>query len=410
MSSVPAAARVQGLPAYFIVFVASMVAIGPFAIDTYLPAMPAMAVDLGVEIVGVNATLSSYLLGFAFGQLFGGPVSDQIGRRKIGITGLVIFCGSSLLIAVSSSISTLIALRAVQAIGGGFATVICMAMVRDAYEPLEAAKRFPVVMLVMLGAPLIAPAIGVALMSLGWESIFVFLALYAVVLLFAFLPVPETATMATGKLELGRILPQYIEVLTTKVTGRHIPLRYIFTQGLLMSGMFVFITNASFIYLQYFGVKETWFVFYFGINILVMMLFTFATSRLIHRVAPYRLWRGGRWLQLAAILLLALGVALFDMPLWAFAALLAVAVGAGGMINPSVSGLYLAYFDRLSGSAVSLMNTAVFLFGSVLGMVTGLFFDGTLIPIVVTMAVAATLGNLIALSIPAPAGFGTEEA
>ena len=72
-------------------------------------------------------------------------------------------------------------------------------------------------------------------------------------------------------------------------------------------------------------------------------------------------------------------------------ALLAIAVGAGGMINPSVSGLYLAYFDRLSGSAVSLMNTAVFLFGSVLGVVSGLFYDGSLRPIIYTMAIAAII-------------------
>jgi DHA1 family bicyclomycin/chloramphenicol resistance-like MFS transporter len=402
-------ARVSGLPSYFIVFVASMVAIGPFAIDTYLPAMPTMAASLGVEIVSINVTLSSYLFGFAFGQLFGGPISDQIGRRRIGIVGLVVFCAASLLISAATSISAVIALRVLQAVGGGFATVICMAMVRDAYEPLEAAKRFPVVMLVMLGAPLVAPAIGVALLSFGWESIFVFLALYAAVVLVAFVPVPETATMASGKLQLGRILPQYIEVITRRVDGRHVPLRYIFTQGSMMSGTFVFITNASFIYLQHFGVAQQHFVFYFGINILVMMVFTLTTSRLIHRVAPYQLWRFGRVLQFSAIGLLAASVSVIEIPLWAFATLLAVSIGAGGMINPSVTGLYLAYFDRLSGSAVSLMNVAVFLFGSVLGVVTSLFFDGTLKPIVYTMAAAVTVGNLIALYIPAPARLDPNE-
>lgn len=401
-------ARVPGLPRYFIVFVASMVAIGPFAIDTYLPAMPTMAASLNVEIVSINATLSAYLFGFAFGQLFGGPISDQIGRRRVGILGLVVFCAASFFISAASSISALITLRVFQALGGGFATVICMAMVRDAYEPVEAAKRFPIVMLVMLGAPLVAPAIGVALLSFGWQSIFVFLALYAVVVLVAFMPVPETATMASGKLQLGRILPQYIEVLTRRVNGRHIPLRYIFTQGLLMSGVFVFITNASFIYLQYFDIEEKWFVLYFGINILTMMFFTLVTSRLIYKVAPYRIWRAGRLLQFIAIVLLAASVSLVELPLWAFATLLAIAIGAGGMINPSVTGLYLAHFDRLSGSAVSLMNVAVFLFGSLLGVVSGLFYDGSLKPIVYTMALAATLGNLVALYIPEPTGFGLE--
>ena len=101
-----------------------------------------------------------------------------------------------------------------------------------------------------------------------------------------------------------------------------------------------------------------------------------------------------------------MGISLFDLPLWAFATLLGITIGAGGMINPSVSGLYLAHFDRLSGSAVSLMNVAVFLFGSLLGTATGLFFDGTLKPVIYTMAAGVVVANLIALSIPAPEGFG----
>lgn len=401
-SEVTSGARIPGLPGYFIVFVASMVAIGPFAIDTYLPAMPSMAASLGVEIVSVNATLSTYLFGFAFGQMFGGPISDQIGRRRIGLVGLVIFSAASVLIAMTDSIQVLLVLRAVQAVGGGFATVICMAMVRDAYEPMEAAKRFPVVMLVMLGAPLAAPAIGAALLSVGWQSIFIFLALYALAVLVAFLPVPETASLRSGRLDLGRILPQYAEVITRRVDGRLVPARYILTQGLLMSGTFVFITNSSFIYLEYFGIAEEWFVVYFGVNILMMMVFTLITTRLIHRVAPDRLWRAARGLQFLAVVMLALGLWWFDLNIWTLTGLLSIVIGANGMINPSASGLYLSYFDRLSGSAVSLMNVAVFLFGSALGVVTGLFFDGTLKPIVFTMAVAITVGNLNALGIPPP--------
>jgi len=402
---VPDSARIRGLPGYFLFFVSAMVAIGPFAIDTYLPAMPSMAIGFDTDIVVINGTMSVYLLGFALGQLFGGPISDQIGRRWIGISGLIVFSIASLLIAAADTIWEVMLGRTLQALGGGFATVICMAMVRDAFDPVEAAKRFPTVMLVMLGAPLVAPGIGAILLSFGWQSIFIFLALYGVVVLIAFLPVPETAVHASGKLALGRILPQYIAVVTTKVGGRHIPLRYIFTQGLLMSGTFVFITNSSFIYQEYFGVSAGNFVFFFGVNILVMILFTLTTSRLIHRVGPYRLWRSARWIQLSALLALLMVVSFSRPHLWTFTPLLAVAIGAGGMTNPSVSGLYLAYFDRLSGSAVSIMNVTVFLFGALLGAASGLFYDGTLRPVVYTMVVAACIANAIALTIPAPKSF-----
>lgn len=394
--------RVAGLPSYFIVFVAAMVAIGPFAIDTYLPAMPSMASALGVDIVAINATLSTYLLGFAAGQLLGGPISDQIGRRKVGLFGLIIFSLTSLAIAWADNIVQVLWLRALQALGGGFATVICMAMVRDAYEPQEATKRFPMVMLVMLSAPLFAPAIGSALLGLGWESIFVFLTLYSVLIALLFIPVPETAADAPGKLSWSNILPQYASVIARQVDGRLIPLRYVFTQGMLFSSTFIFITNSPFIYLEYFGAEEHLFALYFGANILMMMLFTGITTRLIHRYSPYQLFRCGRAIQFVAIVSLTVAVTFFDLSLWVFTAMLAFVIGPSGMNNPTVQGLYLFHFDRLSGSATSLMSVSVFLFGSLLGLASGLIYDGTLRPIVYTMLAALIVANLIAMSIPKP--------
>ncbi|MFK7916344.1 MAG: multidrug effflux MFS transporter [Pseudomonadales bacterium] len=392
-----------GLPGHFLLFVAAMVAIAPLAIDTYLPAMPAMAVALGTDLVMVNATLSTYLLGYALGQLLGGPISDQIGRRPVGLSGLVVFAISSLAIALTDSIDGVLILRAIQALGGGFATVICMAMVRDAYEPLEAARRFPTVMLVMLSAPLFAPVIGSLLLELGlgWHSIFLFLAIYACVIFAAFLPVPETATDAPRKLALGSILPQYWSVISRRVDGKLVPLRYVFTQGLLFSGTFVFITNAPFIYLEYYQVDERWFSLYFGANIIVMMAFTTLTTRLIKRHSPDRLFLVARCIQITALILLCAQVTLTEQPtLWLFTANLAFVIGPTGMSNPSVSGLYLAHFNQLSGSAVSLMNVTVFLFGSLLGIATGLIYDGTLRPIVFTMLAGVVCANLIALTIP----------
>ena len=159
------AAKPAHPPRYFLFFVATIVALAPFAIDTYLPALPTMAAALGVDIVQMNLTMSTYMAGFAIGQLIGGPVSDQIGRRRIGVAGLLLFIATSLLIANAESALEIQVLRAVQAFGGGFASVICMAMVRDSYSAAEAAKRFPTVMLVMLSAPLLAPVIGAFLLD-----------------------------------------------------------------------------------------------------------------------------------------------------------------------------------------------------------------------------------------------------
>ena len=392
-------------PGYFLVFVASMVALASFAIDTYLPALPTMAAAFGVDIVHMNVTVSTYLVGFAVGQLMGGPVSDQIGRRKIGMAGLFLFIATSLLIAYAQTAQQVQVLRAVQGLGGGFASVICMAMIRDSYPAAEAARRFPAVMLVMLSAPLIAPAIGALLLDLGWPTIFLFLAAYALLLVVFFNPVGETLAEPGGSIRPGNILPQYFEVLVWRTGGKLIPLRYIFTQGLTTSVMMIFITNSAFVYLDYFAVGEKQFALYFGANVVAMMAFTLATTRLIHRVTPFKLFRFGRRLQLLVVLTLAAAVVFGEPTLWSFTPLLALGVGCAGMIGPSVSGLYLAPFGHLSGSANSLITTSSFLFGSALGVLSGLFYDGSLNPIVITMAGAVLVANIIASTIPEPKGF-----
>lgn len=389
-------------PAFFIVFVAALVAIGPFSIDTYLPALPAMAIALQTDIVQVNNTLSIYLFGYAIGQLIGGPLSDQVGRKVIGLLGLVIFTASSILIAAATSITEVLALRGIQALGGGFSTVICMAMVRDAYPPQEAMKQFPKVMMVMLAAPLLAPGIGAALLSLGWASIFFFLAIYGVVMSIWLVRMPETAHQRSGTLAFGAILPQYIDVLTFRVQDKFIPLRYIFSQGLMGSILLVFITNSSFIYLEYYDVGADAFVFYFAANVIGMMIGNLITARLIHKISAFSLYRVARGVQFTAVVCMTFVVNFTDAPLLLFTPLLAIAVGSSGVISPSVQGLYLANFGKLSGSATSLMNTSMFLFGSLMGLISGLFFDGSLAPMVYTMLLGLTLGNLIAFSIPAP--------
>ena len=382
-----------------------MAALAPFAIDTYLPALPSMAAGLGTDIVALNLTVSTYMAGFAAGQLLGGPISDQIGRRKVGLTGLVVFAGASLLIANADSAALVQALRLVQALGGGGAGVICMAMIRDLYSPEEAAKRFPLVMLVMLSAPLVAPAVGAFLLDFGWPAIFLFLGGYACILAAAFSPLPETLRTSPTSIRIKRVAPQYLAVLRRRTAGKLIPLRYILTQGFSASVTMIFITNSAFIYLQHFQVGEKRFALYFGVNVVAMMATSLATARLIRHTPPFKLFRLGRRLQFLLMLSLTAVVLLGDPGLWLFTPLLALTIGCNGLTGPCASGLFLAHFERLAGSATALLNTSTFLFGAALGALSALFHDGTLNPIVLTMAASVLIANLIAETIDAPKGF-----
>lgn len=387
---------------YIVGFVAALIGIGPLSIDAYLPALPVMASDLGSDIVAANVTVSSFLVGYAIGQLFGGPISDQIGRMRVAIAGSILLSVTSVLIALADHMGTVQLLRAVQAIGGGFATVVAMAMIRDSFPPEEAAKRYPLVMLILLGAPLFAPAIGAALLPIGWESIFLFLAVYAICIVLLFPAIGETLPRPGGRVNLKAILPQYAAVLRTRINGRLVPLRFIFAQGLITSVMMIFITNSAFIYLEYFDVGAERFVLFFGANIVVMMAFSLTTSRIVGRVAPFSLFRTGRMIQLLALSALTLCVFLFEPETVWFTPMLALGIGTAGMIGPSVNALYLSLFDRLAGSASSLMATASFVFGGLLGALSSALHDGTLRPVMSTMLVAVVLANLIAASIPRP--------
>jgi len=379
-----------------------MVAIAPFAIDTYLPALPAMALALDSNIVQLNYTVSTYLIGFGFGQLLGGPVSDQLGRRPIGLTGLLVFTAGTIAIAFATSVEQIQWLRPLQALGGGFVASICMAMVRDSYSPTEAAKRFPLVMLVMLAAPLIAPVIGTLLLPLGWASIFWFLAGYALLILLVFWQLHETNTHRTGTLKLNHLVPQYLEVLNRRVDGVRVPLRYVLTQGFVGATLMVFLTNAAFIYLEYFDVGVDSFPIYFGSNVAAMMLFTLITARLVQRTTPYKLFRTGLFLQLAAVIVLATIVFAGDPSPLLFTPALALVIGSTGLINSTLSGLHLANFQKLAGSAGALMSMATFTFGAALGAFSGLIYNGTLVPIVSVMLGSVITANLIARTTPAP--------
>ena len=379
-----------------------MVAIAPFAIDTYLPALPTMAEALNTSTVQLNYTISTYLIGFGVGQLLGGPISDQLGRRPIGLLGLVVFIAGALAISFATSVEQIQWLRPVQAIGGGLVASICNAMVRDSYSPTEAAKRFPLVMLVMLAAPLIAPVVGTLLLPFGWMSIFWFLAVYALVIFVVFSNMDETNSHRTGVLKLAHLVPQYLEVLNRRVDGVRVPLRYVLIQGFVGSALMVFLTNAAFIYLDYFDVGVSSFPVYFGANVLTMMVFTLITARLVRQVPPYRVFRTGLFMQLAAVIALAAVVFFGDPHVIVFTPILALVIGSTGLINSTISGLHLANFKKLAGSAGALMSMATFSFGAALGALSSRFNDGTLIPIVSVMLFSVVAANLIARTTPAP--------
>ena len=395
------AAGVAAAPSYLIVFFGALAALGPLSVDAYLPAFPEIARDFGVSIVSVQNTLSAFLIGYALGQFFGGSFSDQIGRKRIGYIGLGAYICASLAIAFAGNVHQMLVLRFFQAIGGGFSTVICMASVRDVYPIEQLGRRFATVTMIVLCAPLVAPVIGTFLVPFGWHKIFLVKAAYAATLLCTYTAVvPETRPGHWRSLSVRSIFVQCFEVVTRRVEGRRIPIRYACAMGLASSCLMMFVTNASFIYQQYFGVSGFQFPMVFALSVLgFMSMNLFSMKRLgPHNAASF--FRRGLALQLCAVATLAAVVATHHDTLLTFVPFIVLMMSALGLVGPAGSSRYMSFFHKLAGSAASVYTTLMFSLGGVLGALTGFFFDGTLLPIVAVMLAASLLANTIALSLP----------
>ncbi len=380
---------------FFLVFLGGLIALAPLSIDAYMPALPDMAIYFGVEIAAVNLTLTTYLLGSALGQLFGGALSDHLGRRPVGLVGLLLFVIASLLITAATDIGQVWALRALQALGGGAASVVCMAQVRDVYPANLVPRKIANVMLVMLVAPMVAPTIGAVLMQLGWKSVFYFLAAYTgFYLLVYFFYLPETNAKGRRALTLSTLLGSYITVLRHRVRGKPVAQR-LTAFSACGAGIFLsYLTNAAFIYMQHFGLGEFEFAAAFAAGGLAIMAGNRVAAALMGRHPPLRILRWANTLHLVVVAAGVAGSWLLPHSLPAGMAVLFLIMGIGGAVAPSASGFYMSLFDENAGSAASLSTTLIFMVGALFGALAALLSADGLTPIFLVMLAAGTLARL----------------
>lgn len=383
-------------PIYLLPFLSALVALGPLTIDTYLPALPQIAQAFRVDVPHISTSVSTYLLGYAIGQFFGGPLSDQIGRKRIATIGLTLFLFATLGILVAVTVEQFLFLRLVQAIGGGFSTVIAMAMVRDLYPSHEVGRRFALIAMVMMIAPLLAPTIGTALLGFGWHSIFwLFVAHGAILLLVLTTGIPETVTSRQPRISLSAIVRQYRATLSARMQGGQRAVQFPFAMAFSGGVMMIFITQSAVIYMQHFGVSEHEFSVLFGANVAMLIVTNFASSRLLRRADPQRLFRIGLSSQLTSVALLFTVVAFTPAPLYLVVPLMMASIGSIGLINPAGMTLYMSNFPKSGGSAAALFTTLLFGVGSLLGALPSAFGETHLGTIVGVMLISTSMANLI---------------
>ncbi len=385
---------------FFMVFLAVMVALGPMSVDAYLPAMANIADYFNTDITVVNLTMSSFLIGNGIGQFFGGALSDQMGRKTIGLIGLIIFLISTLFIIQADSVAAIQVFRLTQALGSGFTSVICLAQVRDLYPKEEVMRRYANVMLIMLVAPLLAPMIGAVLVQYGWQSIFAFLGFWglAVLIVYLFL-IPETIQEKATTFSVKELFSGYLHVIKYQSNGRYLASQFILFGGV-SSGIFMsFLTNSALIYMEYFSVSEFQFALIFGAHALMLMV----GNRLAVKLADYfpglKVLRMINLLQLSLTTLLLLLTVLNLHTLWSVLLFTLLIMSVNGAINPTSSGLFIVHFDKNAGAASSLKTTFIFVVGAIVGGLSAVLSDGELLPIFAIMMICSMIARAILLGI-----------
>ncbi|MCT2376421.1 Bcr/CflA family multidrug efflux MFS transporter, partial [Pseudomonas aeruginosa] len=322
-----------------LLLLSALVAFGPLSIDMYLPSLPAIAADLGASDAQVQRSISGFLVGFCVGMLFYGPLSDRFGRRPVLLAGIALYLFSSLACALADSAGQLVLLRVLQALGGGAASVLARAMVRDLYPLGEAARMLALMHMVTMLAPLAAPLLGGYLMLwAGWRALFVVLALFAGLCLLAVWRVAEShpperrgGSLAQAFLAYGRLL------------GDRRALGYVLCMGLAFAGMFAYISAAPFVFIEHFGVRAERFGWFFGLNILGVMLATWCSARLVRRHGSRPLLRAGSLLACVSGLFLLGYAALGERGgLWALVPGLLCFVSVTGLLGANCIASLLA--------------------------------------------------------------------
>ena len=363
--------------------------LGPFSIDTYLPAFSGIARSLGATPAQMQQTLSAYLFGFALMNLFHGALSDRFGRRPVVLGGLALFTLASLGCALSQSIGQLVAFRALQGMSAGAGVVVSRAIIRDMFPPEDAQRVMSQVTIFFGIAPAIAPVLGgFFFVHLGWHSIFWLLTAIGLLLLALNARLlPETLhPEARQSFAPGPLLRAYAELLRNP---RFVLL--VFASGVPFNGLFLYVLCTPEWLGTHLGLGPTQFFWFFGMSIGGIMAGAWVSGRLAGRMPPRRQIRHGFSIMLVVSLAnVALNLALEPHPAWALIPVSLFAFGWALMV-PVVTLMVLDLAPDRRGMASSLQ--------ACVGSAANGLVAGVVAPLVMHSTVSLALASLGLLAI-----------
>lgn len=370
-------------------------AIGPFAIDMYLPALPSIGASLAASAGAVQASLMAFFISLGLGQMVYGPASDMLGRKPPLYFGLLLFAVGSVGCALAPDIQTLVVWRFIQGLGACAGMVVPRAVVRDLHTGPEAARLMALLTLVFSVSPILAPLFGSFLIEWSsWRAVFwavTVAAALAIVLLATSLEETRSAVQRQGS-TVRSALAGYALLLRD---GHFIGL--VLIGGFGISSFFAYLANSSFVLIDHYGLSPREYSYAFAANAASFIGMSQLTGRLVKRFGMLPLVRGSV-LGYAGFMALALLLNLAGVDaMWPMLALLFVGFGFLGLVLPTSSVLALDEHGEIAGTASALMGTLQFMTGAAVMAVVGLFVNGTARPMLAGIAGAALITLLITL-------------
>ncbi|HEV8515873.1 MAG TPA: multidrug effflux MFS transporter [Cyclobacteriaceae bacterium] len=371
---------------YFsIIFILGLLtAIGPFSIDMYLPAFPAIAKGLNTSVAQVMLSLSSFFIGISAGQLIYGPLLERFGRKKPLYVGLVIYLFASAGCAFTESVNALIAFRFLQALGSCAGLVTSRAMVRDLFDVKDNAKVFSSLMLVVAVSPIIAPTVGgYVTAALGWRYVFAALMIVDFAVLAAvFFLLPESKKPDPSH----SLKPMAVTKSFFKIIIHPQFYVYALTGSVAASGLYAYISGSPQVFIEFFGVNEKQYGWIFAIIAIGIISTSQINTLMLRRYASEKIIPVALMFQSVIGLTLATIAFFHASEFYSTIALIFLYISCQGFIFPNASALTLAAFGHNAGNASALMGAFQMGIGATASAAVSFLQNNTTLPMTSVMA------------------------
>jgi len=380
---------------YLILILGSLAALGPFSIDMYLPGFVDIAKDLKSTESTVALSLSSFFIGISAGQLLYGPLLDKFGRKKPLYFGLVLYIVASFLCLAVTDVNQLIVLRFVQAIGSCATAVASVAMVRDLFSVEESPKVFASLMLVIAVSPMLAPTAGGYLISaLGWQYVFVFLGIMAILMLLATIfKLPESYKPDPGySLKPKPILNSFISVLREPQFST-----YALISSITFSGLFAYVSSSPQVFMKIYEVSKTGYGWIFALLSVAFIGSSQLNSLILRWFTSKKIVTCALVAQCTFSLIFLIFALNNWLSLYSTIGFIALFLSCLGFINPNAAALSLAPFSKNAGSASALMGALQMGLGALASVMVSLFSGHSVVPMPLVMTAAAFIALICLL-------------